>query len=180
MNWLREHKRLVAGPLILLMIALALLIYLRRRPDPRIVQARELSAQLRDRNLSAEQRRDVAGKLREQMQKLPQDKRREVFAEQRKAFQERLASFFKKSRPEQIAQLNEDIKRMEQFRQQFQQSGQLVNAPPPAPQRNSEERRRQRLDNSTPEERAMRSEYFRQLAERRHQMGLPPIGPRGR
>ena len=123
MDFLREHKRKFIGLGLLLLIAAAFAIFWRLRPDPRVAEARELGKQMRNTNLSADQRRALGKQLRDKVQQLSPAQRRQLFGDRRKAMRERMAGYFKKPRREQIAQLDEDINRMEQFRRQGQQNG---------------------------------------------------------
>jgi hypothetical protein len=177
MDLFRNRQRLLAAGIVALSAFLAILLYLRFRPDPKVAQARELGKQLADRTLSAEQRRELGRKFRDQVQKLSPAQRGELFQDRRKAMEERIAGYFKKSRQEQITQLDQDIDRMQQFRGQGPPGGGPMNNSGVA--RSSEDRdtrRRQRLDQTTPEFRAQRAEYFRQLNARRQQRGLGTFG----
>jgi len=175
---LRTCQRLLRVGIVALSIFLAILLYLRLRPDPNVARARELAKQMADATLSADQRRQVGRQFRDQVQKLNPAQRRDVFQDRRKAMEKRIADFFKKSRQEQIAQLDEDINRMQQFRGQGPpQGGGPMNNPGRA--RSSEDRdtrRRERLDQTTPEFRAQMAEYFKQLNARRQQRGFRVMG----
>jgi hypothetical protein len=171
-----NRKGIVALGIVIVLVVLVVCLYQRIRPDPQLASARELGKQLADRSLSADQRRELGKQFREEMRKLSPQQRGQLFKDRQKAMQDRIAGFFKKSRQEQVAQLDEDINRMQQFRNQ---------GPPPGPMnpagvaRSSDDRdarRRQRIDQSTAEERAQRAEYFKQLNARRQERGLGPIG----
>ncbi len=102
------------------------------------------------------------------MEKLSLDQRRQLFAERRNPFRERLDKFFKaSSRQEQVAILDETIKREEQFR-----ANQANWAPPRGGGGNStpedrEKRRQQWLSMTTPQDRAAMAEFRQQLQQRR-------------
>jgi hypothetical protein len=169
---IRKHKRLIVTGGIVLIAGVALFFYWRARPDPKVAQARELGKQLADRSLPADQRRELGKRFREQMQQLSPEQRGELFKDRRKATEKRIADYFKKSRQEQIAQLDEDIDRMQRFRGQGPPGGPGNG---PGRVRSDDERdarRRQRLDQTTPEFRAQAAEYFRELNARRQQRGL--------
>lgn len=177
MSIFRNRQRLLTASIVLLSAFLAALAFLRFRPDPKVAQARELAKQLADRSLPAEQRRELGKQFREQVQRLSPAQRGDLFKDRRKAMEERIASFFKKSRQEQLAQLDEDIDRMQQFRGQGPPGGGFGNNPGRG--RSAEDRdtrRRERLDQTTPEFRAQRAEYFRQLNARRQERGLGTFG----
>src|SRR5262245_44142408 len=172
MEFLRKQKRFLGAAAIALLLCLAVLLYWRLRPDPKLAQARELGKQLADRGLSAEQRRELGKQFRDQVKGLSADQRSELFKDRRKAFEDRIAGYFKKSRQEQIAQLDEDIDRMNQFRGPRGAGGPMNNAGPGGSAEDRDLRRRQRLDQTTPEQRAQMAEYFKQLNDRRRQRGL--------
>jgi hypothetical protein len=177
MDLFRNRQRLLAAGIVGLSVFLAILLFLRFRPDPNVARARDLGKQLADRTLSAEQRRDLGKQFRDQVQKLTPAQRGDLFKDRRKAFEDRIAGFFKKSRQEQIAQLDEDINRMRQFRGQGPPGGGPINTLGRA--RSSDDRdtrRRERLDQTTPEFRAQRAEYFKQLNARRQQRGFGTSG----
>lgn len=120
---------------------------------------------------------------------------------------ERMRNYFAASPEQRIALLDQDIERMrnwEQNRGDRQRNAGGEGGPPGGrgfggpggggpgaggpggrggrdPNESPEDRRdrqRRRLDNSTSEERAMRSAYFEDLNKRRVQLGLEPIPPR--
>jgi hypothetical protein len=168
---------LVVGILMLAAVTLGAYWYL--RADSQLDRVREMGEQLRSdetRKLSREQRRELFGQFRKEMEKLSIEQRRQLFAERRNPFQERLDKFFKASRPEQQALLDESIRREEQFR------ANIANRAPPSGfgnQGNSspedrEKRRQQFLSMTTPLERAQMAEFRQQLQQRRQQLGLGP------
>jgi hypothetical protein len=90
-----------------------------------------------------------------------------------------MQNYFKLPRQQQIALLDEDINRMDRMRQQAgNQFGPGGFGNPPQGGRGSasaedrDRRRRDRLDQTTPEDRAMFAEYFAQLRARRQQRGF--------
>ena len=176
----RTCQRLLRVGIVALSIFLAVLLYLRLRPDPHVARARELAKQMANSTLSAEQRREVGRQLRDQVQKLNPAQRRDFFQDRRKAMEKRIADFFKKSRQEQVAQLDEDINRMQQFRGQGPPpgGGPLNIAGRARSAEDRDTRRRERLDQNTPEFRAQMAEYFKQLNARRQQRGLRATGLR--
>jgi hypothetical protein len=171
-----NRKRLLVASLALLLVVLALFLYRRARPDSQVAHARELGKQIADTSITADQRRELGKRLREEVRKLSPEQRSELFKDRREAARARMASFFKKSRQEQIAQLDEDINRMQQFRGQGPPGGAMNGAAASRSSEDRDTRRRQRVDQGTPEDRAMRAEYFQQLNARRQQRGLGPAG----
>jgi hypothetical protein len=171
-----NRKRIVALGIVIVLVVLVLCLYQRVRPDPQLAHARELGKQLADRSISGDQRRELGKQFRAEMRKLSPQQRGELFKDRQRAMRERIAGFFKKSRQEQIAQLDSDINRMQQFRNQGPPQGPMN---PSGIARSSDDRdarRRLRIDQSTAEERAQRAEYFKQLNARRQERGLGPIG----
>ena len=171
-----NRKRIVALGILIVLTVLVLCLYQRVRPDPQLAHARELGKQLADRSLSSEKRRELGKQFRDEMRKLSPQQRGELFKDRQKAMRDRIAGYFKKSRQEQMAQLDEDINRMQQFRGQGPPPGGANTAAPFVSSEDRDTRRRQRVDQSTAEERAQRAEYFKQLNARRQQRGLGPLG----
>lgn len=174
MNPLRNPRRFAALIILFLLLAGAAYWYWRAQPDPKVAHARELGKQLADRSLDKNQRQELAKQFREEVRQLAPEQRRELFKDRQKQFQERIAAYFKKPRNEQLAQLDEDIKRMDEFRKQRPQ-GATGNNPnngwTNASSQDRDLRHRERLDQGTPEQRAQMAEYFRQLNARRAQLG---------
>jgi hypothetical protein len=138
--------------------------------------------------------------------KLSPEQRRQLGAERRKAARERMARFFKLPKEEQLAELDKQIQRMEESRKAWEArqaeraargeesngaggpGGNAAGAGGPGgpggwrrlgPEER-EQRRKQFLDSTTPEERAQFSLYRQMLNQRRQELGLPAFGPGGR
>lgn len=163
-------------------------------PSGKLDAARSLQRELFGPNgqgLSPEQRSEKMKALREATKGLSAEQRNQLRAEGRKKQMERVAKYFKLSGKERTRQLDEDIRRMEKARQQMMQrqggaggktggqsrgQGQGGSGPSPG---DRDRRRQDRLDSSTGAERAMMSQYFRDLNARRQQLGLPTGGGGG-
>jgi colicin import membrane protein len=148
------------------------------------------------------QRRELWTEMRQEMQQLPETTRREMWQEQRAGFEKRMDDDMRKvlllppdqrsaAIDKQIDEMEKRRKEWDQRRQQQQASKQAGGGPEPnaggrgdrqrggGRQRAADptgkaglERTKRRLDQSTPEQRAMREEYRRLVEARRQQRGL--------
>jgi hypothetical protein len=186
-----RRRRLVAvAALLLFLLGIGVVWYF--WPDPHLAHAQELRRQLTDesgRNLSAEQRRDLRQQLGAEKRQLSPEQRRKLWADRKNPFREQVKKYFTLSKPEQTALLDQQLNRMEQWRseraQEMHTVGQAANGAGPGGGRPAdpdqrEQRRRERLDQTTPEERAQFAEFFTQLKARRQQRGLSGSGFGGR
>jgi FtsZ-interacting cell division protein ZipA len=171
---------------IILSVVATLGAYWYFRPDPQLAKVEEMREQMRSeetRNLSREQRRELFGQFRKEVEKLSIEQRRRLFAERRNPLQERLDKFFKASRQEQVTMIDQTIQREEQFRANMANAnpqrgfGNPGNSTP----EDREKRRQQWLSMTTPLERAQMAEFRQQVQQRRQQLGLgaSPWGGRG-
>jgi hypothetical protein len=179
-----NNRRTVFVVAILVSVGGALGAYWYFRPDLQLVKVEEMREQLRSeesRNLTREQRRELFGQFRKEVEKLSIEQRRQLFAGRRNPFRERLEKYFQSSRQEQLAMLDQTIQREEQFR------ANLANGAPArgfgnqgtSTPEDREKRRQQWLSMTTPLERAQMAEFRLQVQQRRQQLGLPPWGGRG-
>lgn len=156
-------------------------------PDWHLARAKELRDRLSSGELSGEERQQLRVELREEMRQVAPDKRRELWRDQGK---KRLEAYFALSPRQKKTYLDNMIREMEERRREWQANASKAGtgdqpAPPPRrslTQEERDQRRKARLDDSTPEERVMRHEFFHDLQVRRQQLGLPtgPGGPWGR
>jgi hypothetical protein len=176
----RKQVLTVAGVLAALLLALALW---RLRPDPQLAKVKALQQELArtaDNTDPAERRRRWEEFNREQ-QKLTPAQRGDVFAEFRKQRQAEIDHYFKMSKADKKRWLDKQIDREEQLRRS-RPPGPPPGGPPGSrgagrgnlSAEDRENRRKQRLDSTTPEERAERDQLRKDLAARRAQRGLPP------
>jgi hypothetical protein len=185
-------RRLIGGVVLVLVIGLVVWFCW---PSP-LAKAKELRNELTGpnaRNMDPQERRQKWEQFRREQEQLSPAERKELWADVRKKRQEEMKRYFAMSPAEKTAHLDAQINRMEQMRKQREAaqkaqggaggtgapnvSGAAPSGPPGAP-RSQEERerlRKERLDDSTPEERAMRDQYFKDLQARRAQRGLPPM-----
>jgi hypothetical protein len=199
-SWDRE--RLVLLGAVLALAALSIGAYRHFRPDPRLAKIRELGSQLRTagRQIPGDERRQLGKELRDEMKKLTPEQRRELGKDRQERWRNQMKKFFEMSKEDQAGYLDRLIKQDEERRQRWQsrndnnpqaaeerrQRSQEQNAnggPGGRGQRGGngspedrESRRKQALDRSTPEDRAMRAEFRKMMQERRQQLGLPAQG----
>jgi hypothetical protein len=196
MNDPKNRRRLIALGLLLLIPLLWALW-----PDGRMGAAKAAQAALRAPNLTPEQRRQKFGELRKAMERLTPAQRDVLMAEGRKKQVAEIGRYFGMSPKEKTKFLDERINRATAATKgkggppgagpgkgPAGGAAKGKGGPPPGAQakggpRTVEQRdgrRQNRLDGTNPAERAMMSQFFRDLAARRQQRGLPPGGgPRG-
>jgi hypothetical protein len=179
-----HKRRWVRLTSVLLMLIAAYGLYRAIRPDPnlkKVKQLREEFAQAKD--WTPEQRREKGREMRDAMQKLSPSQREALAAEGRQRFQGELERYSKMSQAEKLRHLDEQIARQEKMRQEFAQrnpnntprTGQGTfgsQGPRNMSAEEREKRRRERLNNTTPEFRALMDQYRKDMAARRQQWGL--------
>ncbi|MEX0677863.1 MAG: hypothetical protein WD063_12350 [Pirellulales bacterium] len=164
--------------------------------DPALARIQDLRDQME--NAPTEKRRELWGKMREEYRNLPEEAREQLSAQRRQRWEAReqksLNDFFALTPAEQIAKMDEQLKEEEERRQRWAQrraqGGDRQGRDPTRGRgdgggggdrgwgsgrgsRDSLERRKGYLDNTTPQARAQRSEFRRMREERRRQLGLP-------
>ena len=183
-----ERKRRRAWLLALLLLLLGYGGYRMARADPRLAEYRGLRQELfseEGKNLPAEERAAKFQALRDLGKNLSPEARQQLTAEGQKRFEDELRRYHALAPQEKVRYLDERINRMEQARQNRPPN---ANGGPPGanaggPGRGDrgaslsaeerEKRRKQRLDSTTPEFRALRDQFFRDMQARRQQRGLP-------
>jgi hypothetical protein len=186
---------LLAALLLLLTLGGGLGIYGLVRPDPHLARAEALRGQLTGeagRGLSPEERQELRQQLAEEVRQLSPEQRQQLAAERRRVFRQRLDQYFALPPPERRAFLDGQINRMEAARRERAQAAANGDAAGAGPDRaggfgrgawrsadpeERQRRRREMLDATSPEERAMVAAYFRDLNNRRQQLGLARRGP---
>jgi len=179
----KRRRWTLVAVLVLGLLGIGLYYYL--RPDPQMIRVQYLRRQLtgeKARDLTPEQRRELGRELGEEIRQLSPEQRRELAKERQRGFREQVERFFKLSKKEQFARLDEQIDRMDAARRSAGTNGGPAgptgNRGPTSPE-DREHRRRQRLDETTPEDRALFAEYFQQLKNRRQQRGMMAGGLAG-
>lgn len=140
---------------------------------------------------SDEEREKLRQQLRDKMEKLTEEQRRQVFQSFREEFhwrmRERIKEYHALSPKEKVAHLDEQIDRMERYRSRFRNRDFASRGPrgrrrPSGPEADErrQQRRREMLTHTTPQERAEFTAYFNDLNERREERGLEPMRRFGR
>jgi cell division protein FtsB len=192
----RRRRRWLLGLLALLLLLVGVGTYgaVRGRGNPARVQQlrKELFAA---RGATPEQRKATAEQFRQEVRKLSPAQRSELFAAGQREAAARLDTYFTLPPADRRQYLDREIDRMEQRRKE--RAGRSPGAGAgtarrpggdrPRSAEETEKRRKERLDRTTPEQRALmdqlraKGERFRKdLDQRRAQRGLPPAGGPGR
>lgn len=186
----RSKWKWIAAVIALLLMAGGAYAFLPSK-DPALARIEDLRNQME--GADDGQRRALFGQMRQEFEKLTPEARDQLRDEGRAKGeareQQRLNEYFDKSPKERLALLDEDIKREEERRKEWEKrraergneggrgdrgdrgqgGGRGSSGDPNA-------RSKRYLDNSSPQTRAMRGEYQREREERRKQMGLPASG----
>jgi len=170
--------------LLLLLLFLMFGLYRAIRPDPNLRKVKQLREQFaQNKTLTPEQR----GEMRDAMARLSTGQREALAAEGRQRFEDQLRHYSQMTPAEKARHLDEQIKRGERMRQQLGQRPQTPGGGGPGPRGGNqspderEKRRKERLNQTTPEFRALMDQYRKDMAARRQQLGLPATGgPRPR
>jgi len=159
--------------------------------DPELAELKKLrdGAFQNSDSLSEEERRQQREGFRERIGNLDEDQRRQFFRDSQPMFQQmitrRMNDFFESSPEEQRDRLDEIIDRMEAPREPRAERGGdgrpgsgegggrggWENRTP----EQRDQRRKERLDRSSPEMRAQIDQFKDKLNDRREQRGLPPV-----
>jgi len=194
----RRWKRWL-GALALLLLMAGLVWAM--RPDPHLSRVKELQKELAEnKGLSPDERKARFIELRDNMKHLTDDQKWELSAPMRARQKAEMDRYFALSSKEKAKYLDDKIDQSEKMRKQFDSkmkgnggaggggfnAGNFGGGPSGAgsggpggngqKQRSSDEiekRRREMLDRSTPEERAQRDAFRKEMNDRRRQRGLP-------
>lgn len=179
--------------LLLLLLLIGFGTYRAVRTDPNLKKVRQLQSQFSSaqaKEWTPEQRREKGQEMRSAMQQLSPAQREELSAEGRKRFEDEMKRYSQMSPTEKTRYLDERIDQMEKMRQQMAQRGSNGAGPrPPGGQgavgtggpggggRNlspeeREKRRKERLNQTSPEFRALMDNFRKDMANRRQQRGL--------
>jgi hypothetical protein len=174
------------------------------RPNSHLARAQALQKELFGpdaKNLSPEERKARFAEYREQVKHLTDDQKWELSAPMRERQQAEMDRYFAMSPKEKIKYLDERIDRSEKMRKEWEKKGNQGKAgapgggsrvgggpggskaagpgggpggPPRLSAEEVERRRKQYLERTTPEERAKRDQFRKDMEDRRRQRGLPP------
>ena len=165
----------------LLMLVAIYGLYRAIRPDPNLKKVKKLQEEFASaaKDWTPEQRQQKGQEMRAAMNQLSPSQRDTLSAERQKKMQTDLEKYHAMSPTEKVRHLDEQINRQEQMRQQFAQrnpTGQQRQAGPPGGASRSQEdrdkRRKESLDRTTPEFRALSDQFRKDMAARRGQRGL--------
>jgi hypothetical protein len=190
----RRRRRWLLALIALLLLLVAVGTYGSVRGRGDVAKVRQLRNELfASKGATPEQRKATVEQFRQEMRKLSPDQRSELFTAGQKQAIARLDAYFAMSPAEKRRHLDGAIDRMEQRGKERSTrppgaggSGRRPGGDRPRSAEEVEKRRKDRLDRTTPEQRALmdqlraKGERFRNdLNQRRAQRGLPPANGRG-
>ena len=180
------RKQVLTAAAVLAALLLALALW-RFRPDPQLAKVKALQQDLARTaadNADPAERRRRWEEFNRERQKLSPSQRKDLFAEFRKRRQAEIDRYSKMSKADKTGWLDRQIDWEEQARRSRAANRGAGGPPrPPGPggpgqgnlsAEDRENRRKERLDSTTPEERAESDQLRKDLAARRAQRGLPP------
>jgi hypothetical protein len=153
---------------------------LRPAVDPQLQAVRDTQQKLVELpdDKSREERRELFGQMREQIEQLEPEQRTELFRGPPPAFvramHKRISPYFELPADERVAFLDREIRRMEEMMRDMRP---LLAAAAPFGRDMSPERmsglQKHMLDSTTPIQRAQMSEFIKDVQQRRQELGLP-------
>lgn len=186
-----KNKKTVLALLIVLSLGGVVWALLPPGPDPQMVKVQQLQEKIFDEKVTDEQRRAMFGEIRKEAEKLTEEQRMTLMRENpfAKRMQQTVVAYFDLPEKDRKAALDKDIDRFEKFRKDMEKRRASGDRPPGPPggfgnrgnmdagQRNQFQKKM--LDNTSPTERAMFTEYFKDMENRRRERGLPTLGGPG-
>jgi hypothetical protein len=161
--------------------------------DPAIAELQDLSNQMRDSNLADAQRNQLRTDFRQRLGSLSEEQRRAFFDANRNEWnqrtQQRMDEYFAMSKADQQKRLDEILNRIAQAQKSQQQNangqgnrgaGNGRGGGRNMTDAQRQARSKQRLDNTTPKQRAQFAEFRKQLDTRAQQRGIQLGDQRGR
>lgn len=185
-----RNKKTVVALLVLVLIGGVAYALLPAGPDPEMVKVQQLQEKLfdPDAKLTDDERRNGFRELGEAAEKLTDEQRMQVMRENpfARRMRQRVVDYFDLPEDERLAMLDEHIDEFEKRRKEFEKRmadrGGERRGPPGGFNRGNQDpnaqnaRAKRFLDHTSPAERAMFGEYFKDMQERRRQRGLPSFG----
>lgn len=198
-----RNKKTVMALLVVLGIAAVAYALLPAGPDPDVVRVQQMQEKLFDPNakMSDDDRMKGFREMGEASRNLTDEQRMQIMRENpmAKRMRQSVVDYFDLPEKDRVALLDKHIDEMEKMRKDFAKRmkdrqakgggppGGFGGGPPgggPGGPRGAggpsgsdrNERAKKMLDNTSPQERAMFGEYFKQMSDRRQQRGLPPMG----
>lgn len=196
-----RNKKTVVALLVVLGIGAVAYALLPAGPDPDVVRVQQMQERLFDPNtkMSDDERFKGFRELGEASRSLTDEQRMQVMRENpmAKRMRQSVVDYFNLPEKERVALLDKHIDEMEKMRKDFEKrmkerqaqgggpggpGGRGPGGPggpprgPGGPGGDRNAMRKKMLDNTSPQERAMFSEYFEQMQQRRQERGLPPMG----
>jgi hypothetical protein len=192
-----RKKVLIAAAAVAVLAGLAW-AFLPAGEDAQVAKVVELQEKLfgEERQIPPEERRKAFEELRTEADKLTPEQRGQMMRDHPPPFmremQQNIVAFFDLSEDQRKAELDKRIDEMEQRRREWEKRraergagnggglGGRGGGPPGGFGRTTDPKqrnqmRKQMLDNTSPQQRAMFSEYLKQLEQRRKERGLPPM-----
>lgn len=182
----RRWRRWAA--VLLLLLGLGGLVWA-LRPDPHLARAKELQKELfgpAGKGLAPDERKARFAELRDNVKRLNTDQKWELSAPMRERQRAEMDRYFAMSPKEKAAYLDEHINRSEKMRKEREQraaqgnGGNRGGGPPgasgggrPRSPDDIEQRLKQALERTTPDERARADQFRKEMNDRRRQRGLP-------
>jgi hypothetical protein len=183
---MNTRKIIYAASGLLILLAAAWMFGLFGGTDPVVAEMQQLRDQMRD--LPEAQRRAQWDAYRQRMETLTEEQRNALRGDRgqwQQFAQQRMDEFFQLPPDAQRQRLDEMIDRMEQRRKERAQNPN-ANRGNRGGDRNRnltdaqrDQRRKERLDRTSPKMRAQFTEFGRRMNDRRAERGLPPVEGRG-
>jgi hypothetical protein len=185
-----RNKKTVLALAILLGLGTMAWALLPAGPDPQLVKVQQLQQKLFDPDAKfpdADRRKE----FREEVEKLTPEQRESLMRENpfAKRMQQTVVGYFDLPEDKRVAALDKEIDRFEKFRKEMEKRRGSGDRPPGPPggfgnrgnmsEGQQNEMRKRMLDNTSPQQRAMFSEYMQQMQDRRKQRGMPTMGGPG-
>jgi uncharacterized membrane protein YgcG len=188
-----ERRRRRRWLLALLFLLLVGGIGLAVRPDPKVARAKALQDELfanRPSGPPTPESRAKMDELRQVMSSMTRDQKDQLFAPMREKMKADFNNYFTMSPKEKQQVLDQQIDREEKWKKEREKSGKTNTGGkggspgggggpggggPKTPDQ-VKDRSKQRLDNSSPEDRAKRDQFRKDMENRRKQRGLAPGG----